>query len=381
MPRCPSPHNVMIVMPLATQKGGGELMLLDLMKQGQGLGISWHVVFLEPGPMVEDIQELGVLTEVLPAGRLRQPHRILGTILKLRRLIQRWNIDLVFGWMGKPHLYGGTAALLTSKPAMWYQLGTPSRTSVLDWLIHLLPARAIISCGEEGMKVQGSFWPHRPMRLVFPGVDFDRFNAASLPSPSEARKQLGLPLTGPIVGIVGRLQRWKGIHVFIEAIPAVLKGVPDANFVVVGGVHDLEADYAANLREQIRMLGLEGRVVLTGLQQNVPLWMQAMDVVVHASDREPFGIVVLEAMALKKPVVAGSEGGPKTIITPEVNGLLAPYGDSAALAKKILRYLGNHEFADKVGSLAQQRAAEFSTQHYAKNLVDAIMGLAGWKPQ
>ena len=61
-----------------------------------------------------------------------------------------------------------------------------------------------------------------------------------------------------------------------------------------------------------------------------------MDVIVHASDHEPFGIVVIEAMALGKPVVAGDAAGPTEIITDGVNGLLTPYGDAAALAQRRL---------------------------------------------
>ena len=94
------------------------------------------------------------------------------------------------------------------------------------------------------------------------------------------------------------MQRWKGIHVLIEAMPIILKAHPDAHCVVVGGRHALEPDYPEFVQAKIGDLGLEAQVTLVGLQHNVPEWMQAMDVIVHASDHEPFGIVVIEAMAL-----------------------------------------------------------------------------------
>ena len=85
-----------------------------------------------------------------------------------------------------------------------------------------------------------------------------------------------------------------------------------------------------------------------------------MDIIVHASDREPFGIVVIEAMALGKPVVAGAAGGPAEVITPGVDGLLAPFGDAPALAQALLRYLDDPALAARCAQGAALRARDFS---------------------
>ncbi len=98
---------------------------------------------------------------------------------------------------------------------------------------------------------------------------------------------------------------------------------------------------------------------MAGAQTNIPEWMQAMDVMVHASDREPFGIVVLEAMALGKPLVAGAEGGPREIITEGVNGLLTPYDDAPALAQAIARYLNDPEWAERLEMRRKSRPRVF----------------------
>jgi glycosyltransferase involved in cell wall biosynthesis len=111
---------------------------------------------------------------------------------------------------------------------------------------------------------------------------------------------------------------------------------------------------------------------MAGLQRNVPEWVQAMDVFVHASDQEPFGIVIIEAMALGKPVIAGNAGGPTEIITDGVNGLLTAYDDAEALTEAILRYLDDQEFAQSAGIAARQRALQFSTQRYAQNFINTI---------
>ena len=217
--------------------------------------------------------------------------------------------------------------------------------------------------------------PRRPLRVVHPGVELERFAPDRLPAPPDARRRLGLPLSGPLIGIVGRLQRWKGMHVLVEALPDLLRAHPDAHAVLVGGDHALEPEYPAFLTGRIAALGLEDRVTRAGLQHNIPEWMQAMDVIVHASDREPFGIVVLEAMALGKPVVAGDAAGPTEIITDGVDGLLSPYGDAPTLARAVGRYLDDPAFARETGTAAKSRAAEFSTQRYAQNVVQALREL------
>lgn len=374
---------VMVIMPLAEQKGGGEMMFWDLMHQGRQGNIEWLAVFLQDGPMVEQVRSLGIKTRVVKSGRLRQVHRFISTVLQLATIAKRENVDAIASWMWITQLYGGLAAAIAGLPALWYQLEVPDNQNWLVRLATFIPAATIITLSKDGKEAQAKIWPHRPTELVYPGVALDRFDPAILPSPKEARLKLGLPENGTLIGIVGRLQRWKGMHVLVKAMPQVLQKYPDAHCVIVGGKHDLEADYEDFLKTQIATLGLSDRVSMVGLQRNVPEWVQAMDIFVHASDKEPFGIVIIEAMALGKPTIATNIGGPTEIITDGVNGQLTPYGDANALAIAILHYLDNPEFTRNLGIAARQRALEFSTQRYAQNLIQVITKLPqnNWETQ
>ncbi|PHM08181.1 glycosyltransferase family 4 protein [Nostoc sp. 'Peltigera malacea cyanobiont' DB3992] len=363
---------VIIVMPLAEQRGGGEMMLWDLVQQGRNAGVEWLVIFLEDGPMVEQVKSLGIDARVVESGRLRQIHRFIAAVLRIAAIARRERADIIVNWMWITHISGGLAAMLAGLPAVWYQLEVPSDQTWLVRIATLIPSRAIITLSQDGKQAQAEIWPHRPTPLVYPGVALDRFEPNALPTPEEARRKLGLPLHGPLIGIVGRLQRWKGMHVLVQAMPKILQKYPDAHCVVVGGKHDLEPDYEDFLKAEITALGLKDQVIMAGLQRNIPEWVQAMDVFVHASDNEPFGIVIIEAMALGKPVIAGSAGGPTEIITDGMNGLLTPYGDVEQLAIAILRYLDEQEFAQSAGIAARQRALDFSTQNYAQNFISAI---------
>lgn len=371
---------IVIVMPLAEQRGGGELTLWHLIQQRGSLGIEWIVIFLEDGPLAAAVRDSGVETHIVEAGRLRQPDRFIATVIGIARILRQSKATLVFAWMSKAHLYSSLAALMTRKPAFWYQHGLPSPKSRLDRIAAWLPTQGVLACSQMTANAQAQVSPVRPIKVVYPGVELERFDPACLESPQETRRRLGLPTDGPLIGIVGRLQTWKGFHVLVEAMPSVLERFPEARCVMVGGKHDLEPDYPTQLKDKIVSLGLEQSVSMVGLQNNIPEWMQAMDVIIHASDNEPFGIVIIEAMALGKPVIAGDRGGPTEIITDGVQGLLTPYGDAQALASAILRYLEDRDFAAHMGESARLRAQEFSTRNYAVNFVEAVKQLSsnGW---
>ena len=363
---------VVILMPRATQRGGAEQLLDDLLHHVQTLPLECIVVFLEDGPLVAKFRNYGTAVRVIHAGRLREVTQFVKTVHTLAGLIKEVQADLVFSWMSKAHLYGGWAAWHTNVPAAWYQHNITTSPSFIDRLITLLPARRVLACSNQAAETQRRIWPRRATEVVYPCVDLRRFDSSRLPSAKKARTQLGLPTSDPLIGMVGRLQRWKGIHVFVEAMARLKTSHPDVHGVVVGGKHDLEPDYADAVKHRIDELDLNDTVRLAGYQSNVPLWMQAMDVVVHASDNEPFGMVVIEAMALLKPVVAGASGGPQEIITEEENGLLAPYGDSEALARQIIRYLDEPAFAASIARAARKRALDFSPARYANRFVEVL---------
>jgi glycosyltransferase involved in cell wall biosynthesis len=169
------------------------------------------------------------------------------------------------------------------------------------------------------------------------------------------------------------------MEVFAEAIARVRVARPEVLGVIVGGVHELEAGYETELRQIIAGLGQEESdgIRMVGKQRNVPQWMMAMDIVVHASDREPFGIVVVEAMALGKPVIASKPGGPEEIIDDGVDGLLTSYGDVEALAAAMNRYLEDAEFSASHGRAAREKAMRFSPERYAERVGEALRKLIG----
>jgi glycosyltransferase involved in cell wall biosynthesis len=190
------------------------------------------------------------------------------------------------------------------------------------------------------------------------------------------RKRLGLPIDAPVFGSVGRFERMKGFHVILDAAALLRSTYPDACCVLVGAPHPLDAGYVDELRIRARRLGLDGNAVFAGHQDHPEVWMQAMDVFVLASHNEPFGMVVIEAMALGKAVVATAEGGPTDIITSEGQGTLVPWGDARALSVAVARFVADEALRERVGEAARLRARAFSVDVYAARMGDVLAQLA-----
>jgi glycosyltransferase involved in cell wall biosynthesis len=361
-----------IVMPLADMRGGAEAMLLYLLRANkQTVDMDYTVVFLENGPLANEIEALGYPVRVLEAGKLRQAGRYLSTVMALYAWLKQEKVNTVMSWMTKAHLYAGPAAFLARVDTVWYQHGISNSKSLMEKCSTYIPARAVICNSKVTKEHQRKMTPKLPAVIIAPAVDLEVYKpvAASL---QEIRKKLGLPENSRIVGIVARLQRWKGVHIFLEAASFIAKEHPDVHFVIVGGSHFSETDYQDELEKQAAKAGITHQVHFAGYQANTASWMQAFDILVHASYGEPFGMVIIEGMASGKPVIATKKDGPLEIITDGENGLLIPPGDAISLALTIQRLIRDTDYCNKLSRAAMERAKMFSTKRMAIDMANLL---------
>jgi glycosyltransferase involved in cell wall biosynthesis len=318
---------LLITVPWGERLGGAEEMLQMVLDGAQGARHELELVFLEPGRWPAELSEAGFSVEVIPAGQLRQIHRGIRTVARLARIMRARRPDLILNWMGKAHLYSAPAAVLAgmSDRLVWWQHDIPSR-HWLDRCATALPAIAVGASSRASAEAQARMWPSRQTFVVAPG--------ARVPEPSaEDPPPLRLPEGVPVVGIVGRLQPWKGQDRLLRA-QALLRerGHPTHILIVGGDAHGLSPDYARSLPGLIRSLGLEGSVTMTGQVPDAGPYIERMDVLVNASEPEPFGIVLLEGMAREVAVLAVNCGGPAEIVEDQRTGVLARSGEPEALA-------------------------------------------------
>lgn len=362
-----------IIMPLADKLGGAEIMLLHLLLANkESAAVEYTLVFFEDGPLVKESEDLGYRVRVVHTGKLRQPGRYASAVGSLYGWIKRERLDAVLSWMSKAHLYAGPAAALARVPALWYQHGIPA-AGKMERCLALLPAKAVLVPSGAALEAQKKLSPQLPVRVVHPSVDLKAYDPSALPPAAEVRRKLGIPEGRTVIGIVARLQRWKGVHNFVEAAAAVRKEHPEAYFVVVGGPHRSEPDYPAELERLAAEHGMtEEHLRFAGHQANPAEWMQSFDIFVHASLQEPFGMVIIEGLALGKAVIATAKGGPLEILTSGENGLLVRPDDPAELAGAMRSLIRKPELYRKVSAAGLMRAQAFGAGRLAAEVAGLL---------
>lgn len=373
------PSPVLVVAPSAIA-GGAERSLADLVARLPDLGYAPTVALFEHGLLESWLERTGCPTEIVPFGRLRHPHDVARTLRALRDQARRTGAQLVLNNTNVAQIYGGAAAASLHLPAVWWQHTIPRRSyggplmtrPLLDRMAAPLPAALVVAPSAEAAAAQRELTPRRRIEVVPPGVDLERVRA-SAGRGAALREREGLS-PGPVVGMAGWIWPWKGQDVFLRAAAALAERWPEARFVIVGGTGD-EA-FRGRLDDLVHQLGLVGRVVFAGERPDVYDWFDAMDVAVHASFGEAFGLVIVEAMALGTPVVATSAGGPSEIIEDGVSGILVTPGDHRAMAAAMARAL-DPAVGARLGAAASARSAHFSADRTATamgTLFDDVLG-------
>jgi glycosyltransferase involved in cell wall biosynthesis len=167
--------------------------------------------------------------------------------------------------------------------------------------------------------------------VVYNGIDIAPFDSVRAEEVKALRRELGVGEV-PVVGVFSRLAPWKGQHVLIEALPQL----PGVHALFVGSALFGEDAYEDELHRLVEGMGVSDRAHFLGFRREVPLLMACCDVVAHTSIApEPFGRVIIEAMAAGRPVVATQAGGALEIITDRETGRLVAPGDPTALATAV----------------------------------------------
>jgi glycosyltransferase involved in cell wall biosynthesis len=358
---------IIVTVPWGERLGGAEEMLQGLL-EGAGEGADeFELVFFEPGPWPQALREAGLRVDVLAAGRLRQAHRFLATVLRLARLFRSRRPDVILNWSAKTQLYGSPAAVLAGmrRRVVWWQHAIPKR-EWLDGAATLLPAVAIGCTSQTAATAQARLFPARRTFVVAAG--------SPAPDPGSGPGPLALAPGVPIVGLVGRLQPWKGQDRLLQAHAILRERGHRLHTVIVGGdSYGRSPDYAASLGPLVQVLGLSDEVTMTGEVPDAGPYIAEMDILVNASDVEPFGIVILEGMARGVAVVAVNSGGPSEFIEDGVTGVLARSGEPEALADAIEPLLLSSDLRESVGAEGHRRFThEFTTAAMRRRFSDSL---------
>jgi len=216
-----------------------------------------------------------------------------------------------------------------------------------------------------------------PLLTIHNGLDPAQMRVTR--DAGQIRGELGVPGSARLIGIVGNIKPWKGQEVVIRAMSRLRDEFPDLHCLLIGDTSPDDMAYRERMHALIGEFGLKGRVLITGFKQDIANYVNVLEIQVHASVApEPFGRVLLEAMALEKPLVASGDGAVPEILVDGVTGYLFPPNDAEALAARLRSLLGDPAGAAAMGRAGRKRLeAEFSiTRNVAETqrLYERLLG-------
>ncbi|MCX5757816.1 MAG: glycosyltransferase [Candidatus Hydrogenedentes bacterium] len=361
--------------------GGSDRSLFDIVTHLPNDRFAPSVILKTGDPMAARYRAHGVSVVELPLVSPRkalEPAKLLrfflaypASVMRVARTIRRLNADVVHV-NTLYNVVGPVAARLAGRPLVWHvrEMGEESRAV---WILLRMAPRmatrviAISSAVADSMRDGGS-----RVRTILNGIDLSEYD--ELPQPDSLRAALGIPFDAPVVTTVGRLEPWKGQHVFVEAIPPILERYPETRFLVVGGPALNKPEYAPMLRRRCEELGVAKQALFTGVRSDIPAVLAASNVLVLPSATpEPFGRTVVEAMAARCPVVATAAGGPLETVADGETGYLVAANDPAAIAGKVNAVLDDPSAARVMGEKGRARAYEhFSLTRLVREVGDLL---------
>ena len=286
------------------------------------------------------------------------------TALKLRSLIKKEGIDIVHAQTRVAHFTAHILSRMTGVPYIvtWHGFYRP------HFFRKLLPCwgdRTIAISEAVAQNLREAFGrDNTKICVVLNGIDRDKFRAEDYETKiREIRTKHGLK-DAPIVGIVSRLAPEKGHIVLLEAFARLINDIPAAQLIIIG-----DGRTRGELERRTRQLGMEKSVFFFGQILNVAEFLAIMDVFVRPSVIEGFGLGVVEAMMMRRPVVASDLSEFRQILDDGKVGLLVRTGDSASLKDALLRLLRDPAFARGLGMAGYEYAVKnFSAERVASDI-------------
>lgn len=350
----------------AESVGGAEHSLLLLLKHLNRERFQ-PLLACTAGPLPERAAAMGVPVHPVSMPRLRgRP----GAMLDLWRgaqalvdVVRREKVAIVHSNVMRASFYGALASRLTHCPFVWHVRDIHAQ----GWYVRMMRnlADRTIAISRAVARPLGD----SHAAVIYNGLDLHEFDPYSIDGVA-FREELAVRGDTLLVGIVGRVRPWKGQRLFLKAASQVAERVSGIHFLIVGDtIFRAKEDYIGELKRLAQDQGIAGSVTFTGHRSGIAQILATLDILVHCSEAEPFGRVLIEAMAMAKPVVAFADGGVPEIVVDGQTGLLVPPGDVAALSAGIERLLQNEPLRRAMGQKGRSRVeAMFTAEEMTRNV-------------
>lgn len=362
--------------------GGIQRLLLEIVRRLNKDQFRPLVYSFQPGGMLEkDLADAGAIVMGRDFQRRKNPLEIGRAIQHFQGVMQGERVDILHTQNFITHTFGCLPAKLAGVPVVvntvhsmevwkkWFHLTIDHLTyKVSDKIIAVSEAVKCHLIEKEGLDPE-------KIVVIYNGISPEPFQGGV--NVEKQRRGLRLDRGSPVVGTVARLVPRKGVQILLEAVPTILAQEPSAHFLFVG-----DGPLKEQLMHRATQLSVSDRVSFLGTRSDVPELLQIIDLfVLPSSEREGFGLALVEAMAAGKPVVATRLGSIPEVVEEGITGLLVPPGDSRALACAIRAMLEDRERAREMGERGRQRVvARFDIQrtvHELESLYQTLLANTG----
>lgn len=331
-------------------RGGAEVLLSEGLRHSNREMFEFGYGYFLPKKtaMVSSLEEQGV--EVVCFNAENSIH-ILSTAREVAKFLTRWQADLVHCHLPIAGVVGRLAGRMCGIPVIYTEHNRMERYHPLTRRLNLftwgLQSRVIAVSAEVASSIGAHVRRPVPVDVVLNGVDLEHFSGERTDG-TQVRRSLGIPTDAPIVGTVAVFRAQKALDDWLKAARQIVDRVPSVNFVIVG-----DGPLRMELADLSRTIGLAGVVHFPGLQTDVRPYLAAMDVFMSSSLFEGLPVALLEAMAMRCPVVATSVGGIPEVIRHGENGYLVEPRSPSNLANSVLDLLQSNERSRRFGEFGR----------------------------
>jgi glycosyltransferase involved in cell wall biosynthesis len=368
------PRRPRILEAISESVGGGAKHVYDLVCHLQD-EFAFSVACPESGPYFGKLKDLGVPVFRVPFTAVSP-----SSFFELLRMIKRDGIELVHLHGRKAGLYGRLACLFANAPVVYSFHGLHyQKHGVLLRSLSIGVERALGKRTDRFINVSDSEFQDclalgvleaKRSLVVCNGIDWQCFD--TLPVDAQHVKlELGFDPSDVVVGHIAKFDVQKAQDDLAAAIPLVLEKCPRAKFLFVG-----DGALRPQIENQVVRLGVARQVVFTGYRDDVARLLKTIDVVVLPSRWEGLPLVLLEAMACRKPIVASRVTGNVDVVVDGMTGFLVPSGAPQALAEKIIQLLQDARLCDELGRHGRERVErEFSLERMVEQIRSVYQAL------
>lgn len=352
----------------ATDLGGAEISLFELVK-GLGKHRNVRVVLPDRGTLYQLLRPV-VDVEIVPVQAMqrtgnplklaRYAANLLRSFVQVLRLIRRYRVDIIHANSLQACLYALLPAYLSGTRIVWH-VRDVGRPFLVRWMCARYSSHVI--CVSDFV-ARGINLPKHKKTVIYNGVDTGPEAENTRPQANCQARRLGM---------VAQYVPWKNHKGFIDMAAKLLEDREDYQFVLVGGCFNEKArEYKRELMAYTRQLGLENKIEFLSFQYDITAFMKGLDLLVHPTAVEPFGRILIEAMANDVPVIACGCGGPGEIVEDGLSGVLCPDDDPEQLYRSVKKLMDDEEMQHRVRAGGRERVRRlFSSARHAAQ-IDAV---------